>query len=276
MNFPFDYEEALKSGIYISGTTGTGKSDIAMYIADHLMKQGVTIIIFDPSQDWINRSSIPHYRNPTRNPVRTIPEHSVIYDLSEATPRQQQTFVETFCQTIMLTQAMKKQRKQYFLIFEEAHTYFPEGCMRAKRCQNTMRMMTQGRNYKVRFACITQFASLIDKNAMRYMKQRYFGYTDEPNDVEYVTSMFPKAFRPQAERYLRTLKTGQFIYKHGENIDVFTIKPFHTKTKPKLEEAQPMQPTPPTRKHTDAKALAGIVTAILWFLAILYGLSQRM
>ena len=48
---PFDADEAMKSGVYISGTTGTGKSDIAMYQAEELMKEGIIIIVFDPTQD---------------------------------------------------------------------------------------------------------------------------------------------------------------------------------------------------------------------------------
>ena len=208
---PFDKEEAMRSGVYCSGTTGTGKSDVLMYVAEELMKQDIIVIVFDPSQDWQNRSSIPHYRSKEYGYIlhpEAIPKQSTIFDFSKISINQEQLIVEEFCKLIMLYQAEtpEKQRKQYFLIFEEAHTYFPEGCMRAKRYQNTVRMMTQGRNYGVRFGCITQFASLIDKNAMRYMKQRYIGYTDEPNDVEYVKRFFPKKNREDLEVALETLR----------------------------------------------------------------------
>jgi len=48
----FDFEETMKSGVLVSGTTGTGKSDLGMYLADRLMKEGIIIVVFDSSQDW--------------------------------------------------------------------------------------------------------------------------------------------------------------------------------------------------------------------------------
>ena len=57
----FDAKEALQSGSYISGTKCSGKSDLGMIHADELMKLGVTVLVFDSTRDWINRSSIPNY-----------------------------------------------------------------------------------------------------------------------------------------------------------------------------------------------------------------------
>jgi len=168
-----DVEECLKSGIYICGTTGSGKSDIAMYVAETLRKQeNALIIVFDPSQDWQERSSIPRYTQPTAVEYcwnGEVPQESIIYDTSQLTIIEQQSFIEDFVKKLMKQQTTTRKalRRQHFLIFEEAHIFFPEGCMRAKRYQNTVFMMTNGRNYEVRFACITQFSSLLDKKAMK-------------------------------------------------------------------------------------------------------------
>ena len=150
--------------------------------------------------------------------------------------------------------------------------------MRAKAYRNTVRMMTQGRNYGIRFACITQFASLIDKNAMRYMRQRYIGYTDEPNDLEYILRFFPKRFREQVEKMLRKLEAGQFIYKCGDKINQIKIEPFTSSTKPqKIETPDPpiAEDTPQTKHGNNGKAIATIITAMLFFLAIIIGFGNR-
>lgn len=60
---PFSVEEAMKSGSYISGTTGTGKSDVGMEQADMLMQEGITVFGFDGTMDWLARSTVPHYTN---------------------------------------------------------------------------------------------------------------------------------------------------------------------------------------------------------------------
>lgn len=70
-------------------------------------------------------------------------------------------------------------------------------------------VVTEGRGYNIRFGCITQFASMLDKNALRYMRQRFFGATDELNDVNYI-----EGFIGDKAEELKTLKAGQFIYSH--------------------------------------------------------------
>ena len=270
--FSVDVLEAMRSGVYISGTTGTGKSDIGMYIADQLMKKGIIVITFDGSQDWQNRSNIPEYQNPLDNPIRLIPTKSIIYDLSVLSVRSQQQTIEDFCQKIMRYVAENNNHDKYFLVFEEAQTYFPEGCMRAKRYQNTVRMMTQGRNYGIRFACITQFASLIDKNAMRYMKQRYIGYTDEPNDVEYVKRFFPKKNREDLEVTLGTLQAGDFIYINGSRVNRVHIEPFESHVhKQEIFSSMPIEPRIPQKQ--DNGSIIDLLKFVTCIGIVIYALS---
>jgi len=279
---PFDSNEAMKSGCYVSGTTGVGKSDVLMEIAERLMKEDIIVIVFDTSQDWLNRSSIPIYQPCYGSISLPEPHTAMIWNMELMTPKQQQEAIENFCIKIMKHQAEtpEPERKRYFLIFEEAHTYFPQGCMTAKRYQNTVRMMTQGRNYEIRFACITQFSALIDKNAMRYMRQRYFGSTDEPNDFEYILRFFPKNKRNEIAEKIVRLKAGEFIYKNGDKTELVQIEPYKCNTKPQ-EIARTISPAPPAinESHSNgggtAKALATLIMAFLWFIMIMYALSHR-
>lgn len=291
---PLDIAEALKSGVYTCATTGHGKSDLSMYVASLLMKHGVIVIVFDPTQDWQKRSTIPNvirYNQtmPTRIPISKV---SVIYDLShKLTILKQQRIVEQYSKTIMDQQAdiPEEQRKYYFLIFEEAHTYFPQGCMTATRYQYTARMMSQGRNYRVRVMCITQFSSMIDKKAMRYMRQRYFGATDEPNDVEYLQRFFPKKDRDNIAATLTSLKAGQFIYKHGKHTEIIYNDMFTTTKTPQPIEL-PQNPEYYTKSdeelnqqtlnrhkknHSLNNSLISLIIALLWFIVIAWAILSK-
>jgi len=273
--FSVDIAEAMKSGVFCSGTTGTGKSDILMFVANQLMKKEILVVVFDGSQDWQNRSSIPHVQKGSY--IAEIPQNNIVYDLSSVSVRTQQQTIEDFCRKIMQYQAEHHTQK-FFIIFEEAHTYFPEGCMRARRYENTVRMMTQGRNFGIRFACITQFASLIDKNAMRYMRQRYFGYTVEPNDLEYIQKFFSKEQTQTIAEKLKSLDVGSFIYLNGDKTQLIHIEPFESNIHreqilSKIPHVEPLTLEKP--KHDTSKAIATLITAFLWFIAILYAISAR-
>lgn len=182
--FSLDVDEAFKTGAYACGSSGVGKSDVAMNAVKQLPESTI-VIVFDPSQDWQNRSSIPRYETLEDAYIDTIPQENIIYDISLLGTEQTQKIVENFCKRLLKQQAETPEdfRRQYFLVFEEGHEYFSEGALRAKRLENTAKIMTRDRNFKIRFMCITPFSSLIDKKAMKYMAQRFFGYTSEPNDI---------------------------------------------------------------------------------------------
>jgi hypothetical protein len=271
-DFSVDVTEAIKSGIYVSGTTGSGKSDVGMYAVDAIKEAypQTIFITFDPSQDWQTRSSIARIQTLESAYINSILEQSLIYDISMLSVRQCAEAVERFNKILMRQQAEQQAeqqaKKQYFIVFEESQMYFPEGCMRSKRYENTVRMMTQGRNFKVRFMCITQFASLIDKNAMRYMKQRYFGFTDEPNDLSYIKRIIGN----EAEE-LRELNAGELLYWHRGKVSRVNIEPFSgTTAKTEVFTAVPLAaiPAAPQPQSVDWAPLAKV--ALIGALGLLF------
>jgi DNA helicase HerA-like ATPase len=217
--FQFDVGEALKTGFYTSGTTGCGKTDIAMYCVDALREEGVNVFIFDPSQDWDARyrSDLLHVSFKAHNPYASVVNNlselrlsTSIIDISSLTVLQTQEVAEAFAWMLYKHQAELKpeQRKKYFIVYEEAQTVFPQGALRAKRLQNVVRLLTQGRNYKIRIGMITQFAAMLDKDGMKYQRQRYFGWTDEFNDRKYISHFLGD----EAAESLKFLKSGEFLY----------------------------------------------------------------
>jgi hypothetical protein len=254
----FDSEEALKSGCYISGTSGSGKSDLGMLHAEQLVQKGVTVIVFDNSLDWVKRSSIPYsikIREGEHFQYSFDLGKSWIFDMSLLNIEQQKQLVKMVCSELWRYQVRRAQAGKtlqwFYLIFEEGHNYFPQGCMRSKEYAEVVQILTGGRNFKIRFEAITQFSSMIDKNAMRYMKQRYFSYSDEPNDIDYISGFLGR----EHSKKLTELKSGQFLYKYGREIIEIEIEPYETLRKPEPypnlmnvqaqaepEQAEPQEP----------------------------------
>lgn len=243
--FKFDVAEALKTGYYASGTTGCGKSDVAMNCVDRLRNanpaellpdyQGlpeIICIIFDPSQDWLERYPIDNvvsfeFASSPRRYIENIElKDSIIIDISPLTIPATQQLADLFCLAIYLQQSRipKTRRKFYFIVFEEAHTQFPQGILGAKRMANAVRLLTQGRNYNIRMGMITQFAAMLDKRGMRYMKQRYFGWTDELNDRNYISAFIGDEYASS----LKYLKSGEFVYYHpsADILETIYIDPY--------------------------------------------------
>lgn len=267
--FQFDVKEALASGAYISGTTGSGKSDLAMLHAEEMMKSDVTVLVFDATRDWIKRSSVPHVVSIVPNVPYSyvLNGHSMIFDMSLLNPMQQKEVVKKVCKDVWSHQVAKGNH-WFYLIFEEGHLYFPEGCMRSKNYAEMVQLVTQGRNYKIRFEVITQFSAMIDKNVMRYMKQRFFGYTDEPNDTNYILSMLGK----QHKERLMSLNAGQFIYKNGNSIKLTEVESYVSDTKPQPLRIQPEQQPSETLNENEQPMLSvalQIGSILMFALAVL-------
>ena len=238
-DFNFDVSEALQNGIYTVGTRGCGKSDLNMMLSERLMKQGVIVLVFDPSMDWLKRSNVSKYVTVQPFTPITIPTESMIYDLSLLTPSQQREFVERFNRALVEYQISSTKEKWYFCIFEEAHTYFYQGSMRSKAMQYTVRALTQGRNFKISMALITQFSSMVDKDTMKFMNQRFFGASNEPNDIGYLRGFLGK----DAEQ-LKTLDNGSFLYFNKSKISKVSIEPYeceNTKIEITIPQSAPIE-----------------------------------
>ena len=231
--FRFDIQECLRSGFYISGTTGTGKSHLAMYCADLLMENGVNVIVFDPSEDWEVNSNISEVIRVEKLPLtlNLNINRSIVFDTKILTILQAQKFIEEFNRLIFEKQVSitREKRKPFIIILEEGQIVFPEGCLRAKRFQNSVRLLSVSRNFRIRVGVVTPFAAALDKGALRYMRQRYFGATDEKNDLEYIGSFVGK----EVAETLRYLKAGEFMYYFPANniLEKITFD-FHNRTVP--------------------------------------------
>lgn len=213
--FELDGREALKSGIYVCGTTGSGKSDLMMYVTDWLMPFA-KITVVDPSQDWMERSNIPNVVTVTNRGYAKLYNNHIIYDVSRLRRPVKKQFTEDLCQALMdyAVNQPKEERRHRFVIFEEAQLVFPEGSFRSDRYNACVELVSMGRNYNIRFGAITPFSANVDKMLTKITQQRYFGWTNERNDQRYLEGFI----REKAEE-LKHLKAGKFIY-HAPTRDV--------------------------------------------------------
>ncbi len=110
---------------------------------------------------------------------------------------------------------------------------------------------------------------------MKYMTQRYFGYTDELNDVEYLRGFVGKKWSEK----LKTLKSGEFLYYHRGSVRRIRIKPYRAKTIPTLLEtpqAVNILECRPIQQNGNLRAMTSIAVALIWLMAIIVALRGIM
>ena len=238
--FRVDSEEAMRTTSFVSGSRGVGKSDVCMRIAEQLQNHGITVIVFDPSCDWVKRSSIEQYLTVKSYSDLPIPETSVIFDISRLTPNEAQRSVERFCKTLFEFQ-IDNSVERFYIIFEEAQIYFPLAALSSKNTQNTMRLLTVGRNFNVSMGAISQFPALVSKELIKHSGQLWIGCCAEPNTVRYWSGIIGKS----AEK-LKDLQNGEFVYYCRNKISLTEIAPYESevcKTEIRVPEVRPTQPT---------------------------------
>jgi DNA helicase HerA-like ATPase len=247
-----------------------------MLIADKCVEKGSIVIVFDPSLDWIARSSIKQYVKVEPYAVLDVPTESIVYDVSLCTPNQQQAIVERFSKSLFEHQVKTLNRKQYLVIFEEAHTYFYQNIMRSKNAVHSVRMLSVGRNVEIGCLLISQFAGMIDKFCIKHAtSQAYFGFTREPNDLKYLRQILGS----NVEK-LTKLSDGEFLYLTRDNLQKISIQPFENTIQkeqllPKIPEPQLLSIPQTKPKQNNTRAISTLITAFLWFIAILYAISAR-
>jgi len=244
-NFSVDVDLLFDSGGLILGSKHVGKSDVAMLIADKCMEKYAIVICFDPSLDWITRSSIRQYAKVDSHTVLDVPKESVIYDVSLCSPQEQQKIMENFTRKLFEYQAQTENRKQYLLILEEAHTYFYQGCMRSKNLMNVVKLASVGRNVQIATLLLSQFSSALDKYLIKHnTSQVWLGYTREPNDIRYLRQIIGESVSE-----LPKLSDGTFLYLTRDNLQKIAIEPYECNTAktqifskiPQLEPLKPIQ-----------------------------------
>jgi len=209
----FSLAEAMRTGITITGTNQTGKTNLAMVLAEDLLDNGVRLLIFDPSRAWIKFAdkhgfAVLSPRNESQ--FRIDLNESYVFDMGQRYVAEIQGFFEAFTKIVFAAKTHAPYLPQIFFIMEEAQVDMPLGCYRSKRYQEAMRLVTVGANFGLRFMLITPFPALVDKTPVKTTRQRYFFASDETNDIRYIRGLIGKTAYS-----LKRLKVGECYYNYG-------------------------------------------------------------
>lgn len=232
MSIPFDVKEACETGFYTSGTSGSGKTTLAKHLVESLLFNGCIVMVLDASRAWCPPNSTP-IRNVVKlnTPIWNNPDdYSVIdtvFDMSKLSVSERFTFCDQLCKGVMNSRVNVYNPKTLpwlFLIFEEAQLYLSNGCMRSlRRYGNVLNVVSNGRNFNVRFGLITQFPANVDKAPVKITQQRYFGWTTEKNDLAYIKSFLNTK---QELEQLKNLNKLEFLFQYRGRVEKIKIAPY--------------------------------------------------
>jgi DNA helicase HerA-like ATPase len=231
MSVPFNVNEAINTGFFVCGTSQSGKTNLAKWLVRALLDSGIVVYVLDTSQAWTHDTPI--------NKQITIRERQVewkgstVFDISPLETREKIAFVNSLCKAIY-ERHLQGYNVREFIVFEEAQTYLPNGCLRlairrSSPYESVLDIVTVGANYRIRFGLITQFPAMVDKAPVKISMQRYFGWTWEKNDVAYL-----RGFLGKEVDHLRSLERGQFLYQLRDKTMIIQTKAFGKLTEPKI------------------------------------------
>lgn len=258
----FDIEEAKKAGVFISGARASGKSNLAMQIADRLLKANCIIEVFDNSRAWL-KSSIPYVIQVEENSKLEIDhERSCVFDLALLYAQDQKELIAKIIKEEFYRQVRtpENQRKWKIYVFEEAQMLLPQNHLRAREAQEILRLVSAGRNFEMSYILITQRPSLIDQTALALSSQRYFGKIESELDREKIEPWIGKDFASK----LSGLKCGQFVYDMGDHSEIISTPLFASPSKPKRILPTPIYAPKPTLKPKPQASQQAIGALITW------------
>lgn len=172
----FDLPECQRSNLLISGTNNTGKTNLACLVASVLQRLGWRVVAFDSSGAWLEQSDIPVYATvnfDSESETFKIPlfQDSILYDLTLLLPTEQTQFVDLVLLDLRHRQ-LESDRKRWTMVFlEEAQLYCKN--VRGTVSQNILRIMSVGRNQRVRVCCVSPDLALLDNSFIRLTGQRF-------------------------------------------------------------------------------------------------------
>jgi hypothetical protein len=224
---PLDIAECLDTGAFVCGTSQSGKTTLAKHLAKRLMEHGVAITVLDVSRAWAQETPISNVVRVPHNgmSLNIQPAQSTVYDLSELSFEERFRFVNAFTATLyQWHKSFGYKRAPFgFIFYEEAQTYLPNGCFRSyKKYAPLIDLVTVGANFNLRFGLITQFPAMVDKAPVKIAQQRYFGWTTEKNDIDYVQKFIGKDWVSE----IKSLQKGQFLYQLRSNIHKFQVQKY--------------------------------------------------
>ena len=218
----YDFEEQKKTNTLISGTNSTGKSRLAMLLASRLRQKGFNVIAFDNSGAWKKISDLPNYKLvPSENKIKISLSRNMLLDMSLLRPSNQRKLVDEILEIFWLNAVNSDSKTWQIAILEEFQLY--GRWLRGRLSENIYRIMSAGRNQKIRVIAITPSMALIDPLFIRLCGQRFhFKLSIEENSLR----KFRRFYGNDNTRIVQSLDCGYALHYLKGKIKVVKIPLF--------------------------------------------------
>lgn len=208
----FDTNLALDGGVCSFAGRQKGKTNLFKLLVNELMKSGITVKVFDPSQAWTRNTPI-HDKITVRidRPmIDLLTESSIVYDISRLSRPDQRTLVNSIIAEDYDTQANtpEKFREPKFYVFEEAQLF--ASSQSVKWMEEVYKLVTVGANFRMSYGLISQRPASIDVECISRCSQIYIGNLWEENDLRKVKNYLNYS-RKECYEVITHLPVGCFV-----------------------------------------------------------------
>lgn len=230
-----DTDTILREGAFVSGGRGSGKSNLAYWLAERLITNGVAVKVIDSSLAFKQNSSVPFYQKIKYKYQSVGDLTNCIYDFSRLSCSTMRAFVGCLLEdalNVAIEATDNGQQKPQVWIFDECQNLIPSGALRSTKDteQSISRFITQGRNFSCGYIALSQRLASCDVNLVEISGLKYFGKCEGENNLRKIKAWLPK----DTVKRLRDLSVGQFYRQHGSVVELVTTKKFYTALKPRL------------------------------------------
>jgi len=238
--FPFDLNYFTETGLFLTSCPQHGKTNMAKWVVDYLMRCGWIVKVFDPSKAWLN-STIPTYQSVDNkatwqrliNPISI----STVFDVARIYPQ----WIPEFCSLIIQQDFELISHLPYLLpwniayLFEECQFSMPSGSLRGTKYQEVLRVVSLGANFKLRYLAITQRPADTSTKMISRTGQKYVGCFFEDNDIGKLRKYFNWK-QKEAWENLSSLEKGEFYYGMRDKIEKIETPLFTKEREPQYLE----------------------------------------
>ena len=242
---PLDEEllNAIKAtGLVIAGGPGTGKSNVAKIISAQLINApDIQVKITDSCQNWMHEFELIHYQH--INDYTEVPEDvyfgdkSFLYDLEFTDYEKIQETIGMMISTDFELQRLFKKKhvmtNWVIWVIEEAQNVIGSYALTGKRGKKWLTLISEGRNFNLRFIFIGQRLGDISAKAVERCQGFLMGKMTGENDRKKINGM-PGAKSFDLGDAVADLELGQFIYWDGVEPVLLDVPKYAVKTKPIL------------------------------------------
>lgn len=212
--------EILTGRGFITGKSGSGKSNTASVIAEELLKNNYNLLIIDPEGEYFGlkeKFEILHVGNDDRCDVQVSPNHAeqlatialernmpVIVDVSDYLDADEST--ELIANTVRaLFQKEKNLQKPFLLMIEEMQEYLPQRGGNDELGELLERVAKRGRKRGLGMLGISQRPSSVDKDFITQCDWMVWHRLTWQNDIGVVKNVLGSEIASEVE----DLETGE-------------------------------------------------------------------